>query len=144
MAKAQVYLAGERRGIIFDFHLSNKRMSIEGKYPGEEITPESECFWVNLSFKLNNLTYIHAWVIASGTILCFYLGLLKKKSFFELDSKCIDSFVLDIIIFIVVPIVVYILTRIFLQALKAYARDKAKYNLAKEWYDLRKFTPKKK
>ncbi len=123
MAKAQVYFAGKRQGIIFDMHVRNP------EHQCEERTPDPDCIFLKLFFGLSNLTYLYAWVIASGTILCFLSGSINEFCLNKADK-------MHFIAGAIPAIIIYILVERFLQALKAYARDKAHYNVLKKWDSL--------
>jgi hypothetical protein len=111
MAKAQVYVAGERRGVIFKFKIDDPTQN-------EDENTLVCCGVVNCFLRLFNLTTLYSWLIFNSMLYCcyrFYLLCSKSKSQDIVGTLSCQT---KVSILIIVLISTYILIRILLSCLQ--------------------------
>lgn len=135
IAKAQAYVGGKRKGIIFDF-LIEKGKDING----EDETPKASLCIRGLLSSLN-LTLLYSLVIFYGSLMCGYLyfgprGTNRLPSL----ANCFPGLAeyQDIIVKVLIFVVGYFVIHCFESKLKVHACNMAFYNLSEGFHDLRR------
>lgn len=123
IAKAQVYVGGIRRGIIFNFNVKKPE-----KDHGEDKTPKA-CLCIRVFLCLFSLTSLYSLAIFCAMFMCGY---------YYFDGTWAKSNVCILLIVLLGLVVVYSLIRCFEKKLKKHARRMALYNLSEGFHDLKR------
>jgi hypothetical protein len=128
IAKAQIYVGGMKRGIIFGFRIK------EGKHRyGEEVTPKPSCACVNGFLNVFNLTSLYSVVVFYSALMCGYLFFPMKTNIPPSWVKCVGYIISAVII-----LTSYLVICHFESELKKHARRMALYNLSEGFHDVRR------